>query len=156
MSDDAQDLIAQLTKLGYRVLPPGAKRKPRSCTVCGAIEEAAFFSPDKYDTSGFEVQLIAPNLYAAEWLTKIRVEVGEQGEEGWDFKEMLLCPEDETGIINKLIEIGFSTHHHGGTHPLADDSCPGAHDARLCPRGYDDGEGAGYYTFSSPYDEETL
>lgn len=123
MSESVDDLVAQLQQLGYQVKlsesPP--KPKPEACSVCGAIDENAYFSPNSYDLSDYADDLSDVEL--AEWLTPVKVEVGEQGEEGWDFKTLLFCPVHEGRVIEQLIGLGFGTHHHGSTHPLSDESC---------------------------------
>lgn len=140
MSDNVQDLVAQLEQLGYRVVPPAPKMKPHRCSVCGAYDENELYQGHVYDLSD-----VSDDADAMDWLTKIRVEVGEQGEEGWDFKELLLCPRHDRSIIFELIKLGFGTHHHGSTHPLADSCCPGEVSIEHCPVAK--GE------FISPYDE---
>lgn len=113
-----EDLVAQLEQLGYRVTPPPAKPKPDRCTVCGRVDQDAFFNPNRYD-----IDVSADDTESAEWITKIRVEVGEQGEEGWDYRVLKLCEYHDSDIVKGLMDLGFKTHHHGSTHPLSDEDC---------------------------------
>lgn len=154
MSKSTDDAVALLKKQGYRVTPPGPKSKPRVCSVCGAVEEDVAWNPERYDLGDLE---ITDDTEVAEWLTRVKVEVGNSGNEGWDFKILDLCDAHDGDVINKLIEIGFGTHHHRSTHPLAmDETCPGAGgaypDHAKCPGAIIDEHGNEY--FSSPYDEE--
>lgn len=153
-------MVAKLREAGYRVTPPGPKPKPRVCSICGAVEEDALFSPDRYDMTGLEKQVEKPDFYTTEWMTRIKVEVGRAGEEGWDFKVLELCDAHDSDIIQKLISIGFGTHHHGSTHPLSIEDCPGnqntpdnrSREYEKCPEAIKDERG--HYYYPRPYDEE--
>ena len=122
-----------LRQKGWSVQPPPEPSnapKPPTCAVCGAVDEAAAYGNGYYDLSD-----LADDTEIAEWLTPIRVDVGVKGQEGWDFKRVLLCEQHDAAVIDKLIELGFGTHHHGSTHPLADPRCPGEIDLQQCPVG---------------------
>ena len=139
---DASEIAETLRKLGYTVVPPVAPRELKplpACSVCGAVSESALYYPATYD-----VDAVDDDTPIADWLTKIRVDVGVSGEEGWDFKSLLFCGAHDAQVIAKLQELGFVTHHHGSTHPLADEHCPGEVDIAQCPVYPDE--------FVSPYD----
>jgi hypothetical protein len=149
MSRDKHDLVAQLNRLGYLVTltPKPPKLKPPACSICGAIDQTATYYPEVYDLSDFDEE----TTEVAEWLTRIKVEVGSTSGEGWDAKVLDLCEQHDQSVLDALIRLGFGTHHHGSTHPLADPSCPGDMRVELCPEAQSDELGHSYY--KRPYDD---
>jgi hypothetical protein len=149
MERQAQDLVAQLDQLGYRVSLFKKKplRKPPACSICGALDQNATYRPEEFDLSDFDEE----TSEVAEWITRIKVEVGSTGGEGWDRQVLLLCEQHDQSVLDALIKLGFGTHHHGSTHPLADPSCPGDMRVELCPAAETDEHGHSYY--KRPYDD---
>lgn len=74
--------------------------KHRKCSICGAPEEDV------------------------EYLTDVRV-ITCEGQEGYSDVTQLFCEEHTAEPIEKLMELGFRDHNHGGTAMLADRDCVG-------------------------------
>lgn len=114
MSENEADLVAQLTKLGYRVTSPRAKTPPPRCSVCGAVEA---YTGDYYDITG-----IPEDAFTADYLIQVVVQTN-LGEEGYDKVVRFFCDEHDHRAIVELQQIGYVSHHHGSTCLLEDQSC---------------------------------
>jgi hypothetical protein len=135
-----EEMAAELVKAGYTVHTPRKKPKARRCSVCGAVDQDAAYNPEWYDTKGIDLE--AEDLEVAEWLTEITVETNPN-EEGFDQVTRLYCEQHDGDTIKALTDLGFKSHHHGGTALLEDRECAGYRNMDDCPFGR-----------SSPYDED--
>lgn len=108
------DLVAELTKLGYRVTPPRPKSPAPRCYVCGS---ARHYGRESYDTTG-----IPDDAFDADYLTQVIVVTNPQ-EEGYDKVVRFFCDMHDAEAIEALEALGYQSHHHGGTALLQDQSC---------------------------------
>jgi len=67
-----------------------------------------------------------------DWI-QIRVDAGEEYEEGYQRINQIFCEDCAIAKLEALMALGFKSHRHGSTNLLEDENCPGYNDMALCP-----------------------
>lgn len=109
MTNPQEEVWARaLRSRGWTVVAPEVEPEPDRCFKCGATAADQGWNLDTFDI------IIA------------------KSEEGFSYREGLLCGEHLSELCGALVGLGYGLHKHGGICYLEDTGCPGARGGE-CP-----------------------